>query len=244
MRPEMSRFENDQSNFIDTINGGPSRLDSQLFAGDEGRILLGLKAHANTINHARLVAIEETFPRTRKAIGDTRFNTLSRGYCDTPDAQARDTNNIGLSFAGYMSTQNINPDLADLARIEWAWLESYNAADVPTLPLEKLAALTESDLLTLPVRLHPAAKFVTLFAPGFALIEELGDTADAAAILITRPYAEVRLLPICALTALVLKTAAGGCALCNLLEITTEQGDEGNQLAPIITLINAGAFIG
>ncbi len=244
MRSILPRFENDQSNFIDTINEGPSRLDFRVFAGDESRILLGLKAHANTINHARLVAIEETFPRTRKAIGDARFNALSRGYCEMPDARASDTNNIGCGFLGYISTQDIASDIADLARIEWAWLESYNAADAPALPLEKLAALTETNLLTLPVRLHPAAKFITLFAPDFALIEELGDTADAAAILITRPYAEVRLLPICALTALVLETAAHGCTLCNLLEITTEQADEGNKLAPIITLINAGAFIG
>ncbi len=65
-----------QGNFIDTINEGPDRLDALLFAGSTDRVLLGLKAHANTINHARLVALEETFPLTRQEIGEAPFNLL------------------------------------------------------------------------------------------------------------------------------------------------------------------------
>ena len=58
-----------QANFIATINDGPDALDHSLFDGPIDRVMLGLKAHANTISHARLVALEETFPLTRQALG-------------------------------------------------------------------------------------------------------------------------------------------------------------------------------
>ncbi len=43
-------------------------LPDDLFAGPHERVLVGMKVHANTISHARLVALEETFPRTRDVI--------------------------------------------------------------------------------------------------------------------------------------------------------------------------------
>jgi hypothetical protein len=40
------------STFVATINDGPGALDTTLFIGSPERIILGLKAHANTISHA------------------------------------------------------------------------------------------------------------------------------------------------------------------------------------------------
>ena len=69
-RQAMFSLEAAQANFIATINHGPAALDHTLFDGPLERVLLGLKAHANTISHARLVALEESFPLTRQALGD------------------------------------------------------------------------------------------------------------------------------------------------------------------------------
>jgi hypothetical protein len=94
-----------QNSFIATINDGPSVLDPELFAGPIDRVLLGLKAHANTINHARLVALEETFPLTRKHIGDEAFNQLSRDFVETDAARCCDNEGIGRPFPDFLRKQ-------------------------------------------------------------------------------------------------------------------------------------------
>ncbi len=231
-----------QTNFITTINKGPAALDPNLFAGNRDRILLGLKAHANTISHARLVALEATFPLTNAAMGAESFNTVSRQFCETAEARACDVALIGAGFAGYLAGHAAT-DIIDLARIEWAWLESYHSADAGAMALADLAKLDEAALLSLNITAHPAARIVGLGSQDFNLIPELGDVTDAVSILITRPDNEVRLLPLDTVSAKIFATAQNGTQMCNLLEIATEYNDEAEPLAPIIALIGAGALI-
>ena len=120
-----------QRNFVATINDGPDALDATLFIGSPERIILGLKAHANTISHARLVALEQSFPLTRVEVGEVLFNALSREYVETAEAKACDLAHIGRHFAKFFShslpsssEEGHNAAICDLAKIEWAWLES------------------------------------------------------------------------------------------------------------------------
>jgi hypothetical protein len=233
-----------QANFIATINDGPDALDRDLFAGPLDRVMLGLKAHANTINHARLVALEETFPMTREAMGDAQFNQLSRAYVETEKARASDNNLLGKHFAEHLQTSEVEAALCDLADIEWAWLKSYNAADARALDLADIAGLAETALLMLPVACHPAAQIVALTAP---LSDQLSDIAaimpQPAAILAVRPEAEVRLLPIDAETALTFKAAQKNSTIGNLLALAAEQAGMADPSGPLMTLLGAGALV-
>ena len=103
----MHSLANTQANVIDTINNGPDMLDPSLFAGPRDRILLGLKAHANTINYARILALEETFPRTRQEMGEAAFNKLVRDFVETDTAKASDTNRIGSSFPSILTNCDV-----------------------------------------------------------------------------------------------------------------------------------------
>src|SRR3546814_14023377 len=78
-----------------------------------------------------LVALEETFPRTRDYLGEEEFNRLSRCFVEEGGAQRRSLSDIGAGFADWLA----DPRAADLARVEWAWLESYHAADAPALEI-------------------------------------------------------------------------------------------------------------
>lgn len=228
-----------QTNFIDTINDGPDRLNPALFAGPPDRILLGLKAHANTISHARIVAIEETFPLTRKHLGETAFNAIARDYVETDTARASDTNRIGLGFPDCLN------DLAtsELAQIEWAWLESYHAAEAVPLTLVDLATLDEAALLKLPVAPHPSARTVAISAPIASALQELAGQQPAA-ILCVRPDVEVRLVPLDAIQLAVFEESAqNNASLGNLLAVAIEQAGEQAPLEPILHLIGAGALI-
>jgi Putative DNA-binding domain len=235
----MLSLANAQTNFIDTINDGPDSLDPALFAGPPDRILLGLKAHANTISHARIVALEETFPLTRQHLGEVRFNARAREYVETIIARASDTNKIGVRFSGFLDA----PSASELAQIEWAWLESYNAAEAVPMTLADLAALDEAALLAMPVAPHPSARVVAISAPIASALQELAGQQPSA-IMCIRPDAEVRLVSLDAAQLAVFATSAGKCAtLGNLLALALEQTGEQAPLEPIFHLIGAGALI-
>ena len=171
-----------QRNFIVTVNEGPDALDAALFAGAPDRIILGLKAHANTISHARLVALEDSFPLTRAEIGVDRFNALSREYAETAEAKTCDLAQIGRHFAPFLQNAKMPAAIVDLATIEWAWLESYHAADASPLTLEAISALAETDLLNLAVILHPSARICPLRAPLAPPLAHLAEEAKPSAI--------------------------------------------------------------
>jgi Putative DNA-binding domain len=230
---------NAQNNFIDTINTGPDRLDPALFAGPTDRILLGLKAHANTISHARIVSLEDTFPLARQHLGDTTFNALAHDYVETDKSRASDTNRIGLGFPDCLN----DPATRELAEIEWAWLESYHAAEATPLTLRDLTALDEAALLALPVAPHPSARTVDISAPISSALQELAGQQPAA-ILCIRPGVEVRLIPLDAIQLAVFEESAQNNAILgNLLAVTIEQAGEQAPLEPILHLIGAGALV-
>lgn len=228
-----------QTNFIDTINYGPERLDPSLFFGPPERIILGLKAHANTISHARLLALEETFPLTRQHLGDATFNKITRDFVETDFARASDASRIGLNFADFLR----DPVAAELAQIEWAWLQSYHAAEAVPITLGDLAALDESALLALRVAAHPATRVVTVTRPIAADLVELAGQQPSA-ILVARPDVEVLLIAIDATQAEVFRAATGkNATLGNLLSVAIEQADDTDPLGPVMMLIGAGALV-
>jgi hypothetical protein len=240
----MHPLETVQTNFIATIKYGPDALNHAVFAGPIERILLGLKAHANTINYARLVALEETFPLTRQAVGEERFNELSHAFVETPEARACDANGIGHSFPDFLKSSAVAPEAIDLAAIEWAWLESYRAADANVLTLAHISGLPEDLLIDLKIKAHPAAEIVRLTAP---LSSQLADIAalfpNPAAILTVRPDVEVRLVPLDAATANLFDAAKKITTIGNLLALAAEQSDVTDPAGPVMTLFGAGALV-
>jgi hypothetical protein len=232
-----------QRNFVGTINEGPSALDPALFVGDADRIILGLKAHANTISHARLVALEQSFPMLHLELGNSAFNLLSREYVETPAARAFDLNDIGKGFVAFLERCEIAAAMIDLAAIEWAWLESFHAADVMPIALGQLAGLNESKLLDYEVALHPAVRLRQLQAPLAQSLAELAANGNPASILIVRPEAEVRLLALDAAGTLLIEIMSSPVSIGNLLSLACEHGHEADPTGPVLNFIGAGALI-
>lgn len=232
--PNMS-MRDAQAAIAATLLHGPDHLPAGLFAGGEGDVLRGLRVHANTISHARLVALEDTFPHTRAYLGEAGFNLVSRAFLDAGGARHRSPADIGKGFAGVLA----DPVAADLARIEAAWLDAYHAADVHALDLSDLVGLDEAALLALRVRRHPAARGLTLATPAAPLIDP-AFASDVRALLVVRPAAEVRLLAIDAAAIAVLAMAGEISPLGNLIAALDETHPDGG--AAIAALIAAGAF--
>ena len=228
-------LEQGQAAIAATLLHGPGHLPTDLFAGNDATVLRGLRVHANSISHARLVALEETFPRPRDYLGDEEFNRLSRRFVEEGGAQRRSLSDIGAGFADWLA----DPRAADLARAEWAWLESYHAADASALALADLVGLDEAELLGLAIRRHPATNVVVLASDAAPLVDPKF-AADTRVLLVTRPDADVRLFAIEPTAAAALGMADAIAPIGNLIAHLAEQHPDGG--TAIAGLIEAGAF--
>jgi hypothetical protein len=189
-------FAAGQAGFVAALQRGPSAVPPGLFSGTAERTILGLKTHANTISHARLVALEETYPRLRSRLGEADFNALSRRFVERPDVMQCSLLQIGQTFPDYLMEEERDAQSVDLARIEWNWLESYHAPDAEALTLANIASLDEAGLLDLSIILHPSVRVVRLtthIAPELSEIAP-ADTLGSHAVMISRPKVEVRLM--------------------------------------------------
>jgi hypothetical protein len=238
----MARLSGDQAQFMAVLQQGPAAYPQGLFTGEADRALLGLKAHANTISHARLIAIEHTFPGTLQHMGKAEFNALSREYIELPDVRTAKLMRIGEGFAAFLSSSGCDAGLIDLARVEWAWLESYHAAEGRALGLADLAGYDEAALLDMPVVLHPATRLVAVSGMTSEMLADLGlpEGASGSAVLVTRPDAEVRFTLLGDAQAALAGVAENSGSMRNLLTAALETASEAEALPAVFALIEAG----
>lgn len=243
----MQWLEDGQRAMMRALDHGPNYLPYDLFAGSPERVLAGIKVHANTISHARLVALEDTYPRTRERIGHDRFNALSRTFLDQAGVTAQPHAEIGAGFAVFLAAQG--ESAAELARFEWLWLRAYHSAETAPLELAGLVGSAPDDLLLIALQCHPAAcagRFAGMVHDEIGV--EVDGLANAEAILITRPNADVLIAPATALMAEILAAAENPQTIGNLLTLGYELQDYAEDpvataMQALVSLINAGALI-
>lgn len=183
----MLQLERIQTGMAQALAGGPRFLEPGHFAGPAARVLLAMKAHANSLSHARLKALEESFPLTRQEVGDAAFLALGHGFVAVPETCTRALADIGRGFAEFLQATGHGPTLVDLARAEWTMLQSMLSADAAPLDLETLAGQAPERVLVCPVRLHPAARLMHLSEPASTQLAALGAVRGARCLLFCRP---------------------------------------------------------
>lgn len=235
----MPSLRDAQAAMATALREGPSRLPRGLFSTSRRRTLLALAAHANTVSHGRLVALEDTFPQARTALGAVEFNRLSRTYLDRGHGRDGPIARLGEGFPEYLAAHA--PDQAvRAARFDLAFLAAYQAAEARALPARVLGAASGDDVLELVVRRHPAARLV---AGDPALNRRLG-LPTGEHILVTRPKAEMRARAIAPVAAQIFALLARAMKLGNLFAFAAESIDEMLIPAGVMALIEAGALAG
>lgn len=157
------------------LRRGPDFCPPDLFIGSVAAIVRGLKVHANTIAHGRHVAIEQTYPKLREAIGAEEFHRAAEQHLAGDEVLARSLDTVGEGLHRHLD----HAGARDLARLEWAWLLVYHAADATPLDLGTVTALDPEALIALRVVRHPATQIVV-------------HEDDEGQTLLTRPDAEVQ----------------------------------------------------
>jgi hypothetical protein len=225
--------------FALTLDRGPDLYPHGLFAGTWDRALLGLKVHANTISHARLVALEDSFPHTMEAMGHAMFNAASRNWLDTGHGRSCALAQIGNQFPDWLARRADCCTFAALARFEWGWLETYHAAEAASLTPDMMQTLQASTILETVAASHPAVRI----ADADARIAELcGFPTAPEKVVITRPDAEVLIHPANAATADLLSLFDGKSTFQTVLETFWANRPNEDAVAGINQLVSIGAL--
>jgi hypothetical protein len=232
-----------QRSMMAAVEHGPDHVPAGVFAGARAAALRGLAVHANAISHARLVALEDSFPRTRKLLGQEEFNRLSRAFVATAAAKAEPVATIGRRFPDFLPAHGGCLEAGALARFEWAWLESYHAAEANAFGLADLAGLPEDRLLAVRLARHPASRILDTAAAG-VFESEAPAIAEADMILLSRPEAEVRVVPATRAMSVVFRLLGVPREVGGLFQAAGEAGVQACDTTPaLIALIETGALM-
>jgi hypothetical protein len=163
--------------------------------------------YRNNVAHGLTQAMGSVFPAVKALCGEARFNDAARLHLAENPPHSRLVFVLGHGFGDFLDAfppaRAQMPWLADLARLERAWLDAWHAADAAPLDAAALAAIAPEALHHARFSAHPAARVVpsrfaihALFQAGRAGAAFGGDPATPQSCLVTRPHlsVEVRLL--------------------------------------------------
>jgi hypothetical protein len=131
---------------------------------------------------ARLVdVLREDFPRTAAVAGDEAFEALACRYLQRCPSTHPSVRHLGRRLAAFVAGDWPDPPwLADLARLEWARVEVFDAPDAEPLTLDDLRAVAPADWPTLRFRPIPACEVVETAWPVHQVWSANGTAADMA----------------------------------------------------------------
>jgi len=104
-------------------------------------------------------ALESDYPTLLHYLGDERFDALVRGYVAVHPSRSYTLNRLGDHFADYVATAPGLPRPAfctELARLELALAQVFDAPESPALDAERVAAMGEA---VADLRLRPIEAF-------------------------------------------------------------------------------------
>ncbi|MGY3622665.1 HvfC/BufC N-terminal domain-containing protein [Bradyrhizobium sp. USDA 10063] len=187
----------------------PAREVPSVVTGPNGKAAAKrYNVYRNNITVSLIDALAATYPALQRITGPDFFRAMARFHVRETPPTSPLLFEYGRDFPAFIEryeyAQSL-PFLADVARIERAWLDAYHAADAAPLSPVTLAAVAPDRLADLVFTAHPATRIVR---SSFAAVTIFAANRRAASVntidalmpedaLITRPECEVtvRLLP-------------------------------------------------
>jgi hypothetical protein len=159
--------------------GAPVAADPALLALVRRQGTLGaverLQIHADMYRTRLLDVLRDDFPRARAVVGDAAFDALAGRYLARRPSTHPSVRHVGGRFADHLAGDaEAPPFLADLARLEWARVEVFDALDPDPLRLADLATVAPGDWAALRLRPIAACRVVEASWP----VHEIWAAAD------------------------------------------------------------------
>jgi hypothetical protein len=164
-----------------------------------------LDIHRNNTMIGLGAALADSYPVVARLVGEECFTALARAFVRAhPPAQAP-LFRFGHDFPAFLAVHPLAADLpylADVARLEAAWLHAYHAAEAEPLDPARLGELPPERLGEVSFALHPSHRFLASAWPVAAIwranreedVPALSLDRGGQHLLVVRPRAEVEVV--------------------------------------------------
>ncbi|MDE2082781.1 MAG: putative DNA-binding domain-containing protein [Burkholderiales bacterium] len=216
---------------LDPARPGPRGL--RAWNGSDPTVRLGV--HRNNVVSSLIDALADTFPVTQELVGVEFFRAMAARFVRQAPPRSRILAHYGGGgFAGFIEgfePARPLPYLADMARLEFARVRAYHAADAEPVAAEVVGRALGCDERIGELRLvgAPSLAAVDSGHPVVSLWAAHQGDGDLAAIDVDQPEAALVLRP--ALDVLVLKCPAGAATFVVALQDGLALGDAAERAA-------------
>jgi hypothetical protein len=117
-------------------------------------------------------ALEEDFASVLRLLGRDAFHELCASYIEAHPPQSYTLRDLGDRFADFLEKHpRYQGDalLCDLARVEWAFVEAFDAPDAAPISAHTIASTPEEAWPNAVLKLHPAMRLLALRYPAHEL---------------------------------------------------------------------------
>lgn len=198
-----------QGTFAEALRDPARPVPASVVVGSEGPRARGFDVYRNNVAVSLTEALQAAFPVVLRLVGEAFFKAAAKAYVAQQPPRSPVLLLYGEGFGdfldnGFPPAREV-PYLGDVARLEWARLYAYHAADAPVLEISRLAEIPEAALGDLRFALHPSVRLIRSRWPVVSLwaassgrgSAEAVDMTAAQEAAVVRPALEVdlRLLP-------------------------------------------------
>ena len=112
--------------------------------------------------------LRDDFASLRHALGEDAFERLAREYltaCPSSSFTLRDLGEHMVRFLASRAPWSGDPFLAELAKVEWAFVDAFDGKDAPPFDPAMISGRSEDEWPRARIVLHPALQRLTLAWP-------------------------------------------------------------------------------
>ncbi|MDD1529525.1 DUF2063 domain-containing protein [Bradyrhizobium sp. WBOS7] len=232
----------------------PARSTPEIVTGPNGKAAgRRYDVYRNNVTVSLIEALAAVYPAVQRITGADFFRAMARFHVRSHPPASPLLFEYGREFPGFIEAYEHAQDmpwLADVARIERAWLDAYHAGDAAPLSPARLSAIDPERLADAVFIPHPAMRIVrspyaavTIFAAnrGSAPPARI-DASRPEDALITRPEFEVAVRHLPPAGAVFAACLASGQPLGEAAAAALEASPDFDLASNIAGLIEAGAF--
>ncbi|MDE1175602.1 MAG: DNA-binding domain-containing protein [Edaphobacter sp.] len=200
----MTSLHERQYEFAAALLDPTASIPSGLVGPDGRPSVRRFGVYRNNVIVGLVDALRGTYPAVCRLVGEEFFLAMARMYATQHPPESPVLISYGASFAGFLERFEPVKDLPylpDVARMEYAWVESYHAEESEPLAVSTLETIAPEDLPGLRFHFHPSTRLVSSKYPALTIWRmNLGDIepaeialadSEAEEVLIVRPRSHV-----------------------------------------------------
>ena len=142
----------------------PERATPTIVCGPGGKVAVKrYNVYRNNVTVSLIDALAAIYPAVQRITGVEFFRAMARFHVRATPPESPLLFEYGRQFPDFIEAYEYAaqmPWLADIARLERAWLDAYHAADAVQLSADTLAAIQPERLADVVFTPHPATRIV------------------------------------------------------------------------------------